>query len=45
MDKRLEKINELAMEIMHEIDGLLDGDEPEPTIFRQAREIMKLSEK
>ena len=45
MKTKLKEINKLAKEIMDEIDGLLDGDEPERTIFKKARKIAKLSEK
>ncbi len=44
MESKLKEINKLAIEIMDEIDGLLDGDEPEGIIFRKARKIAKLSE-
>jgi len=44
MKTKLKEINKLANEIMHEIDGLLDGDKPERIIFTKARKIAKLSE-
>ena len=40
---KLQQINKLAEEIMNNIDGLLESEEPEPTIFRKAKEISKLS--
>jgi len=43
MKTKLKEINKLANEIMAEIDGLLEGDEPERTIFRKASKIAKLS--
>ena len=41
---KMEKINKLAKEIMNEVDGLLKGTEPEPSILKKARNITKLSE-
>lgn len=41
--KKLKTINRLALEIAHEIDGLLDGEEPEKKIFRKAMRILKQS--
>jgi len=43
-EKELGEISKLADEIAREIDGLLDGDEPEPTIFKKARRIERLAE-
>ena len=43
MKTKLKEINKLAKEIMGEIDGLLEGDEPEKTIFKKANRIAKLS--
>ncbi len=34
--RTLRTINKLAMEIAAEVDGLLDGEEPEPSIFKKA---------
>lgn len=36
-------INKLALEIADEVNGLLKGDEPEPTIFKKALKIAELS--
>jgi len=41
--RKLETINKLALDIAPEIDGLLDGAEPERAIFRKAMRIAKLS--
>lgn len=43
MKTELQQINKLAKDIVHEVDGLLEGEEPEPTIFRKARKIVRLS--
>ena len=45
LNTRLEKINKLARDIAWEIDGLLDGDEPERKIFRTAIRIVNLTER
>jgi hypothetical protein len=42
---KLKKINKLARDIAWEIDGLLDGDEPEKKIFRTAIRIVNLTER
>ena len=41
----MQKINKLAQDIAWEIDGLLDGEEPEKKIFRTAIKIVNLTER